>query len=384
LAKLHSKAVDYVKTGDPAIMPRELRAKRRPHFMESHFPKEGNYHSTRALGRIYDRVKSVNFNPLYKRCFDPRVLGSVKPDGWMLDKARQLKALYDTAMRRLMGQREIATEFEIWTGFVLSKPRVGTSYKLQEDIGQESAALQQRFRDMCYEAAGGKSFEQVSPFVVAMYRVTEQEVEIALKRSHDGTAAPGDGATDSTGSDPVPMPLISFPWIFYLVLGRLATGNAQGGLGKGITVEITRQQEASGNQHKMAAIKPGGEKATEYLTYEQMPHRHKTQDMSSSLEWTRSNSRSPTLPESIAAGKATRFDDAANTKADVGNGIFPSESPAPADLHEAVGPLPSDSQPQPPENSRRSAGGLEIAEIEMEINEDNPADRLLKFLGEET
>jgi hypothetical protein len=36
---------------------------------------------------------------------------------------------------------------------------------------------------MYYETAGGQTFQQVSPFVVAMYEVTEEEVEIALVRN---------------------------------------------------------------------------------------------------------------------------------------------------------------------------------------------------------
>lgn len=57
LAELHSKAVDYVKTGHPAEMPKRLRPKLWPHFMESrHRPKEQIYTSPKILGQLYDKV----------------------------------------------------------------------------------------------------------------------------------------------------------------------------------------------------------------------------------------------------------------------------------------------------------------------------------------
>ncbi|TDZ21116.1 RNA-dependent RNA polymerase 1 [Colletotrichum orbiculare MAFF 240422] len=214
LAELHSKAVDYVKTGDAAKLPTELDARERPHFMQKNSRR--TYTSSTALGKLYDMIQDVGFSPLYQKSFDTRVLNRYTLTDDMVSKARAIKAQYDTAMRRLMGQRDVETEFEIWTGFVLTKPRVGSDYKQQEDVGRESATLKQRFRDICYNEAGGRDFENIAPFVAAMYRVTEEEVNAALA-----------GEYEDDDHKRRSMPLISFPWIFHWIMGRIATGQVK-------------------------------------------------------------------------------------------------------------------------------------------------------------
>ncbi|KAK3336183.1 RNA dependent RNA polymerase-domain-containing protein [Cercophora scortea] len=209
LAELHSKAVDYVKTGVPAEWSKKLDPRRWPHFMEKNrLP----YKSYKVLGELYDMVQKETFDTKqsYKLPFDKRILNRYTLDNSLLKKARQVKTRYDIAMRRVMGQLEINTEFEVWSAFVLSKPRVGSSYKIQEKAGQESAALKKQYRDLCIKESGGsRDFHDFGPFVAAMYRVTSEEVRIAL---HESRQAPRS------------MPLISFPWLFESVLGQIATG----------------------------------------------------------------------------------------------------------------------------------------------------------------
>ncbi|KAG7139911.1 RNA-dependent RNA polymerase 1 like protein [Verticillium longisporum] len=229
LAKLHSKAVDYVKSGDPAELGRELRARRWPHFMGERRNKNSIYHSYTALGQIYDRVQDVPFNPLYEKKFDRRILTRFAPiDNAVLKQARRLKSTYDTAMRRLMAQREVSTEFEIWTGFPLSRPRVGNAYKHSEDIGRDAGLLKQSFRDEVHALVGGSDYDKVAPFVAAMYQVTAEEVSIALHRHREARSVAGDPeALPSRKRDMKGMPLITFPWIYHWVLGRIATDDAK-------------------------------------------------------------------------------------------------------------------------------------------------------------
>ncbi|RXG44751.1 hypothetical protein VDGE_02528 [Verticillium dahliae] len=229
LAKLHSKAVDYVKSGDPAELGRELRARRWPHFMGERRNKNSLYHSYTALGQIYDRVQDVPFNPLYEKKFDRRILTRFAPiDNAVLKQARRLKSTYDTAMRRLMAQREVSTEFEIWTGFPLSRPRVGNAYKHSEDIGRDAGLLKQSFRDEVHALVGGSGYDKVAPFVAAMYQVTAEEVSIALHRRREARSVAGDPeALPGRKRDMKGMPLITFPWIYHWVLGRIATDDAK-------------------------------------------------------------------------------------------------------------------------------------------------------------
>lgn len=56
LAKLHSIAVDYPKSGVPAIIPRELvipSSKPRPHWREK---KGESYHCSSTVGKLYDEI----------------------------------------------------------------------------------------------------------------------------------------------------------------------------------------------------------------------------------------------------------------------------------------------------------------------------------------
>ena len=218
LAELHSKAVDYVKTSVPAVMPKPLTPREWPHWME----KPGkSYRSKEVLGQLYDRVKLVDFHPVYDKPFDDRILKRYVLDREMLQKARKLKSQYDTAIRRLMGLKEIKTEFEIWAGFILSIPRVCNKYKLSQDIGKEGAVLKARFRDLCIQQAGGSLIETLGPFVAAMYKVTQEEVRIALHENQDTNLSARKHQNRPASKS---MPLISFPWLFDKELGLIATG----------------------------------------------------------------------------------------------------------------------------------------------------------------
>jgi RNA-dependent RNA polymerase len=221
---LHSKAVDYVKTGQPAEMPKRLKPPRWPHFMEKRYkPKDATYHSEKILGQLYDKVESVDFIPQYQEPFDRRILRAYKLDDALLKSCRQIKSKYDTAMRRIMAQQEIKTEFEVWSTFVLSRPRVGTDYKVQEVMARYSDDLKNRFRMVCIEAAGSKDFAVLGPFVAGMYRVTKEELDIALAECRS-TKLVGGREVPKRKMEPKYMPLISFPWLFEKELARIATG----------------------------------------------------------------------------------------------------------------------------------------------------------------
>lgn len=213
--------------GEPAEMPKNLRPRKWPHFMEKKFkPKDQIYTSKKILGQLYDKVESVNFVPQYEFPFDDRITRAYDLDEKILKMARQLKSKYDTAMRRVMAQHDIKTEFEVWSTFVLSKPRVGSDYKMQEEMAIVSDALKDRFRKVCIEAAGGKDSEQLRPFVAAMYRVTREEMRIALHECRE-MKIKGGKEEPKRKMEPKFMPLMSFPWLFHDILGRIATGIEQ-------------------------------------------------------------------------------------------------------------------------------------------------------------
>jgi hypothetical protein len=222
LAELHSTAVDAVKSGRFAVCDKRLQPFRYPHFMEK--PRAKTYHSTKVLGKLYDMVKKETFDNSenYKVPFDNRILKRYRLDNAILKEARKLKTQYDVAMRRVMGQHEIRTEFEVWTGFVMTKPRVGSDYKVQEKVGREAAALKNQFRDLVLKTIAEHGFDKLE-FVAAMYRVTWEETQIALHESRQPHVRP-DGTVARRRVTARTMPLLSFPWLFHYELGCAALG----------------------------------------------------------------------------------------------------------------------------------------------------------------
>ncbi|KAI1488388.1 RNA dependent RNA polymerase-domain-containing protein [Biscogniauxia mediterranea] len=219
LAHLHSNAVDYPKSGRPAHLKRSLCPKMWPHFMER--PGK-SYHSRQVLGQLYDLTRPVDFSPQLDGTFDERILRRYGLSEEMLRKARIIKRAHDKALRQIMNQREIATEFEVWTTFVMTKPRVGSEYKMQETMGSLTSGHRERFRDACIKVAGCRDPDVLYPMVAATYRVTWEEVQVAVKKAQ-GEVMLVDGRAMTRKLPAEEMPLISFPWIFDVEQGRVAT-----------------------------------------------------------------------------------------------------------------------------------------------------------------
>ncbi|PYH44920.1 RNA dependent RNA polymerase [Aspergillus saccharolyticus JOP 1030-1] len=225
LAHLHSDAVDYNKTGIPATMTRNLQPHMWPHFME----KKGKaadkiYHSRKILGQLYDAVERVDFTPSLEMPFDKRILNCKIPvDKELYQFAQDLKAEYDTATRRIMAQHEIKTEFEVWSTFVLDHANMSKDYKFHEEIGAITMGHLEGFKKKCYDEIGGRNSERLAPLVLAMYRVTHSEMAAALNEHREASASDGTEPSHKK-SDMSQWPLISFPWIFPHVLGKLAKG----------------------------------------------------------------------------------------------------------------------------------------------------------------
>ncbi|KAK9775173.1 putative RNA dependent RNA polymerase-domain-containing protein [Seiridium cardinale] len=225
LAKLHSNAVDYIKTGQSARMSPGLHPKLWPHFMER--MPEKSYRSEKILGKLYDLVAKVDFAPDFECTFDSRILRRYTISDDLLKSARGVKTQYDIAMRRIMNQREIGTEFEVWSTFVMSKPRVGSDYKVQEELGLVMMGLRDRFTQACIGQAEAEDPEtqeidraKLYPFIAAMYHVTWEEVQIVLQEWQE-TRVIGGRLVPKRRKDQTPF--ISFPWLFEADLGRIAT-----------------------------------------------------------------------------------------------------------------------------------------------------------------
>ncbi|KAI0173643.1 RdRP-domain-containing protein [Hypoxylon sp. FL1284] len=218
LAHLHSNAVDYPKTGQEAHLKPSLRPKKFPHFMEK--PPNKTYKSKKILGRLYDLVAKMSFNPNLDGPFDERILRRYKLDGKTLEAMRLVKRQHDKAMKQIMNQHEIETEFEVWSTFVLTRPRVGTDYKRQEKMEPVITNHKERFRSACMKVAGSTETDMLYRVVAAAYYVTWEEVQVVQAQAKMGKIAQGSLPRER-------MPFISFPWIFDHELGRIARSEAE-------------------------------------------------------------------------------------------------------------------------------------------------------------
>ncbi|KAJ5426050.1 hypothetical protein N7465_001120 [Penicillium sp. CMV-2018d] len=227
LAQLHSDAVDYNKSGAHARMARSLDPKFWPHFMEKRFKRPSSiYKSTKILGQLYDAVVTPDFVPKLEKPFDSRILNSplAPASETYMEYARELKAEFDMNMRQIMAQYEINTEFEVWSTFVLRHGFVIRDYKMQEDLGRIVGTLRRGFRHQCYDKVG-RHGGNIPALVIAMYRVTQEQVAAALEARRKEALQREDLSIVEVNS--TELPLISFPWIFPDVLGDVATGRAR-------------------------------------------------------------------------------------------------------------------------------------------------------------
>lgn len=119
LANLHSMAVDFAKTGAPAEMPRYLKPREFPDFMERW--EKPTYVSQGALGKLYRAtiqfIQETNPNPdlpIPATAFDPDLV----VDGYepFVEAAVAYKEEYLERMRALFHYYGAETEVEILTG----------------------------------------------------------------------------------------------------------------------------------------------------------------------------------------------------------------------------------------------------------------------------
>lgn len=204
--------------------------------MEKNKPKQQTYDSKKILGQLYDHIERVDFVPAFDHPFDQRILQAYALNDDIVQKAAALKLEYDAAIRRIMAQHEIKTEFEVWSAFVLQHSNVLKDFKLHEEISIHSQSLKDEFRAECYRMAGGKDFQLIAPFVAAMYHVTNEEMQMALRECHRMVNVAG---ADMPLREMVPssMPLMSFPWLFPNILGRIAN-RGSGASNEGSTAAV--------------------------------------------------------------------------------------------------------------------------------------------------
>lgn len=127
LAKLVSIAVDFPKTGVPAVIPQNLRPKCYPDFMEK--GDKTTYQSERVLGKLFRLVKEASTQKLPTQVTKEEMIQAFDKDLTVegfedyLDKAKFHKNMYDRKLIGLMNQYGVETEAEAVTGNILTLAR---------------------------------------------------------------------------------------------------------------------------------------------------------------------------------------------------------------------------------------------------------------------
>ena len=122
--------------------------------------------------------------------------------------------------------------------------------------GRISEALKERFRLVCIELAGGKDFSVLGPFVAAMYKVTKEELDIALAECRS-TKIVGGLEVPKRKMVPKSMPLLSFPWLFEKELSRIATSTEATDDIEGLGLQTLDLKGDANTSRKPAGVRRG-------------------------------------------------------------------------------------------------------------------------------
>ncbi|OMO81567.1 RNA-dependent RNA polymerase, eukaryotic-type, partial [Corchorus capsularis] len=121
LADLHSMAVDFAKTGAPAQMPKALKPREFPDFMQR--TEKPTYISNGVLGKLYRATNNFMVEERSKKMAEEVYDHDLKVSGFeeFLSVAQVHKDMYQEKMSFLMNYYEVKSEDEILTGNMRNK-----------------------------------------------------------------------------------------------------------------------------------------------------------------------------------------------------------------------------------------------------------------------
>eukprot|EP01041_Mallomonas_annulata_P004112 gene4112-8170_t len=158
LAQLHSTAVDFIKTGIPAIFPKELNTPKCPSFMNNKYKEP--YESTKVLEISYMAMEE-----------------------------------YNDAIWQLMCHYNIYDEMELLSGHVLTFSRKiangngKSGFDLQGRLKKDVNSLRKKFRERFFDEFD-MSEEEVTDTATSTNTGTEEMKESAVDESIDGGKLP--------------------------------------------------------------------------------------------------------------------------------------------------------------------------------------------------
>jgi len=160
LAKLFSIAVDFPKTGIPAVIPRELFAKEYPDFMEK--ADKTTYKSDNVIGKLFREIQGISTKDgsitsftreVARKSYDP----DMEVDGFMdyVDDAFYHKSNYDEKLGNLMDYYGIKTESEILSGNIMKMSKSFTKRRDADAITMAVRSLRKEARSWFNDGSAG-------------------------------------------------------------------------------------------------------------------------------------------------------------------------------------------------------------------------------------
>ncbi|PUZ77534.1 hypothetical protein GQ55_1G380000 [Panicum hallii var. hallii] len=158
LAKLFSVAVDFPKTGVPALIPPELRVKEYPDFMEK--LDKVTYESSGVIGKLYREIKKHTphikhfTRDVARRSYDTDLI----VDGYKdyISEAIEFKEEYDFKLCNLMDHYGIKSEAEIISGCILKMAKNFTKSSDADAIRMAVRSLRKEARSWFNEMSTGE------------------------------------------------------------------------------------------------------------------------------------------------------------------------------------------------------------------------------------
>ncbi|KAK7274020.1 hypothetical protein RIF29_15090 [Crotalaria pallida] len=172
LAKLFSTAVDFPKTGVPAVIPPDLYVKEYPDFMEK--PDKPTYESRNVIGKLFREVQGISTSASYIKSFTLEVARQsydpdMEVDGFMdyVDDAFYHKSNYDYKLGNLMDYYGIKTEAEILSGNIMKMSKSFTKRKDSESINMAVKSLRKEARAWFNDSSSSVDSDSVDAYAKA-------------------------------------------------------------------------------------------------------------------------------------------------------------------------------------------------------------------------
>jgi RNA-dependent RNA polymerase len=220
LARLHSVAVDFPKSGVPATVPSACRLDEYPDFMEK--KDKGSYVSKKVIGMLYRQVcvRPSDLIPALVEC-DPalKVRGFEK----YVDEACVLRDNYNSELIAFMRQFGIQTEAEALSGNVLRLLR-GYRKRQWTEVRQKAilavSGLRKQYRQMFYD-------EELCVPALSLHK----RESLAREKASAWYVVVYDNAHHSAAKSKRPgQKMLSFAWVMHDLLVQIKSSDRGSGI----------------------------------------------------------------------------------------------------------------------------------------------------------